>query len=255
MLVAGSNDRWRIFNLSGWIKIHRELIDKPIWVLSTPGQCKVLITLLMMVNWQPRKWEWKGLPFECQPGQCVTSLASVAERAGVTIQTVRGALLKFKKYDFATYETTKTGRLITICNWERYQDIEDTPQHSTQQSDNKATTTNEEVKKLKNTSLGGKKPKIPIKEIQELYNQHCPDMATSRNVGTKLEKQINARCKQKYLTKMGRCSDSLDFWEAYFKLCGSITWMNEESDQYRKKDLDFLTRDTTIQKVVDGVWR
>ncbi|MCA5964224.1 hypothetical protein LC724_33295 [Blautia sp. RD014234] len=34
----------------GWIKIHRELLDKPIWQLSTPEQKSILITLLLMAN-------------------------------------------------------------------------------------------------------------------------------------------------------------------------------------------------------------
>lgn len=36
--------------MQGWIKLHRELLDKPIWTESTPEQKTILITLLMMAN-------------------------------------------------------------------------------------------------------------------------------------------------------------------------------------------------------------
>lgn len=107
----------------GWIKIHRELLNKPIWQLSTPEQKTILITLLMMANHKEKKWEWNGGQYTCEPGQFVTSLNSLAEICGIgiTIQNVRTALNRFEKFEFLTNVSTKRGRLITIVNWEKYQ--------------------------------------------------------------------------------------------------------------------------------------
>jgi hypothetical protein len=44
----------------GWIKLHRELLEKPIWTAATPEQKVLLITLLMMANHGEKQWEWKG---------------------------------------------------------------------------------------------------------------------------------------------------------------------------------------------------
>lgn len=109
----------------GWIKIHRELLDKPIWQLSTPEQKVILITLLLLANHKEKKWEWKGTQFQCQPGQFVTSLEKIVEKAGIdiSIRNVRTAITRFEKLGFLTNESTKTGRLITIVNWEVYQGI------------------------------------------------------------------------------------------------------------------------------------
>ena len=38
--------------LDGWIRVHRELLDKPIWLNSTPEQKTILITLLLMANFK-----------------------------------------------------------------------------------------------------------------------------------------------------------------------------------------------------------
>lgn len=106
---------------SGWIKLHRELIEKSIWLNSTPEQKAVLITILLKANHKDTTWEFGGRVFKCNPGQFVTSLSSLALTSGVTIQNVRTAIDKFEKYDFLTNVSTKTGRLITVVNWEIYQ--------------------------------------------------------------------------------------------------------------------------------------
>jgi DNA replication protein DnaD len=112
----------------GYFKIWRELFSKPIWQNSTPEQKTILITLLAMANFREKKWEWQGKPFECQPGQFITSLDSIAKESGkgVAIKNVRTALERFEKLEFLANESTKTGRLITILNWELYQgDVEE----------------------------------------------------------------------------------------------------------------------------------
>ncbi|MBU5292796.1 DnaD domain protein [Anaerosalibacter bizertensis] len=107
----------------GWIKLHRQLMDKAIWQSSTPQQKVILITLLTMANHKEKEWEWKGKKYVAKPGQFVTSLQSIVDKSGkgITIQNVRTALNKFEKYEFLTSESTKTGRLITIINWDLYQ--------------------------------------------------------------------------------------------------------------------------------------
>ena len=112
-----------------WLKLYRSLLKKPIWRQSTPEQKVILITILMMVNYLPADWEWNGEIYTCQPGQRVTSLETIAAECGkgISIQNVRTALKRFEKLGFLTNESTKTGRLITVANWEKYQGGEDEP--------------------------------------------------------------------------------------------------------------------------------
>lgn len=115
-----------------WIKLHRELIKKPIWLKSTPQQKTILITLLSMVNWKLNGWEWKGKKYKCNPGQMITSLNSIKKACGtgISIRNIRTALVRFEKLVFLTNQTTKhydEGTLITISNWNKYQYTTDTP--------------------------------------------------------------------------------------------------------------------------------
>lgn len=141
--------------MQGWVKLYRELLEKPIWQLSTPSQKTVLITLLMLANHSGKNWEWNGQPYHLEPGQLITSLSSLANKCGkgVSIQSVRSALLKFSKYGFLTNRSTKVSRLITIVNWGKYQGQDDKPTKQatdSQQSSNKEPTTNKNVKNVKN---------------------------------------------------------------------------------------------------------
>jgi hypothetical protein len=143
----------------GYYYLWRELYSKPIWLNSTPQQKVVLITLLGMANFNGKEWEWKGEKYKAEKGQMVTSLESIAENCGkgISIQNVRTALVRFEKLEFLTNESTKTGRLITIANWEVYQAKEKEPNKEDnidltddQQRPNKDLTPREEGNKVIN---------------------------------------------------------------------------------------------------------
>lgn len=144
---------------NGWIKLYRELLDKVIWKDSSPEQKVILITLLLMANHTESEWEWKGDRFHCSPGQFRTSLESIATACGkgISIQNVRTALKKFERFGFLTNESTKTGRLITLCDWDLYQTPEEehnkaspSPVTKHQQTTNRQLTPNKNDKNEKN---------------------------------------------------------------------------------------------------------
>lgn len=112
----------------GWIKLHRDLKEKPIWKSSTPEQKTILVTLLMMANHKENEWEWMGKPFKAKPGEFVTSIKSITEECGkgISSQNVRTALKRFENYGFLTKESTKVNTIINIVNWGVYQESENT---------------------------------------------------------------------------------------------------------------------------------
>lgn len=139
----------------GWIKLYRQLLEKPIWQESTPEQKVILITLLSMANHEEREWEWQGEPYKASPGQFVTSLDSIRKKCGkgISLQNVRTALKRFEKYEFLTNQPTNKNRLITIVNWEVYQSKDNDLTKeltSNQQATNKQLTTNKNEKNEKN---------------------------------------------------------------------------------------------------------
>ncbi|MBU7562648.1 conserved phage C-terminal domain-containing protein [Pediococcus ethanolidurans] len=167
--------------MQGWIKLYRSLLDDPLWLLSTPVQKTVLTTLLLSVNHKETQWEWQGKKFICKPGQFITSLDSIVKKCGkgITAQNVRTALKRFENFGFLTNKSTKTGRLITIANWAKYQgdDLELT---NKQQRPNKDLTPNKNVKNVKKNS------DVDFKGLFEYFNlksgKHFKNVESNRKL-------------------------------------------------------------------------
>lgn len=122
-------------------------------------QRDVMAQCLMLANHASNQWEWQGEIYTCEPGQFITSLDSLVKvcAKGTSIQNVRTALGKLKKWEFLTDQPTKTGRLITIINWDTYQGKDTLPNKEpnkeptkSQQRAHKALTPKKNVKKVKN---------------------------------------------------------------------------------------------------------
>jgi len=163
-----------------------------------------------MVNHQPNEWEWNGHKFVVNPGQVVTSLEKISKLSGkgISIQNVRSALNRFKKYEFLTYEVTKTGRLITILNWGLYQVEENQPNKEpnkevtkTQQTGNKEVTTNKNDKNDKND----KEDINIVQQADEIWSLY-PEKKGKAKAAPKIPKLIKKygfeqlqRCIERYM--------------------------------------------------------
>lgn len=202
---------------NGFIKLHRELLSKPIWKQSTPEQKTILVTILSMVNHEKEEWEWKGNRYMCNPGQRITSLEKIAKAAGrgISIQNVRCALLKFERLEFLTNESTKTGRLITVLNWRKYQSDEKSKQRSKQTANKEPTPNKNDKNDMIRYDLLSSEAKRTISLYSENFGQtnigHIQNMipfygeklmfdAVNKTIGKKVSdpvKYINQICAQK----------------------------------------------------------
>ena len=189
-------------NKGGWIKLYRELLDKPIWFESTPEQKVILVTLLLMANHDGRQWEWQGQQYYAGPGQFVTSLAKIAEKAGpgISIKNVRTALARFEKYEFLANQSTKRNRLITINNWAFYQDKD---------------------------YQGGKETG---KEVAKTWQRCGKDLATNKNVR-------NKECKNKEIEEHEEDGGWKKIMQLYEELFGVANSINIQNLNYWCQDL------------------
>lgn len=105
----------------GWIKLHRKLLDNPLWKDCNANQKVVMITILLRANHEPKKWVYKGKEYVADSGEFITSLSSLCSLTGLKINIVRNTLDKLEKYQFITKRTTNKNTLIKVVNWELYQ--------------------------------------------------------------------------------------------------------------------------------------
>ena len=161
----------------GYIKLHRKVLDDALWKICTPEQKVIMITILLKANHKKNEWGWNGFKFIVKPGEFITSLDKLKNACGkkISLQNVRSALVKFKKYHFLTEEVTKESRKISLCNWGKYQttNIATNKQLTKhQQSTNKALTPNKNDKNEKNDNK---------ESIEYKLSEHLLDMILNNN--------------------------------------------------------------------------
>lgn len=85
----------------------------------------------------------------------ITSLNSIQQKCGgdICIQNIRTALKRFESMGFLNKQSNKHNTLITICNWDTYQNCEESDNTvnnnrptNASQTDNNPVTTNKNVK-------------------------------------------------------------------------------------------------------------
>lgn len=109
---------------SGYIKLHRAALDSWLWTLPAE-QLKVALTVLALANWKPGSTVSGGVRVDVPRGSVMTSLDALATRAGVSKKTVRTSLSNLERLGFLARTAAQRYTLISIVNYETYQDRDD----------------------------------------------------------------------------------------------------------------------------------
>lgn len=160
---------------SGWIKLHRSLLEWEWW--SDMNVRNLWLTILLLANHDEKKWQGQTIA----SGQLVTSLQHLAVRSGLSVQQTRTALGKLKSTGEINIQSTNKNTLITVIKWADFQCCEENSTSNQQsnnkratneqQTDNKQITTTEELKndriiEYKNNSGSGN-----IYNINNIYSE------------------------------------------------------------------------------------
>ena len=142
---------------SGWIKLHRQLLDNPI---STRANWAWLwITLLLLANHEEKKIIWNGKEVMLSPGSFLTGRKALSKQTGIPQTTIERALTFFEEIGHQIgQQKTKKFRIITILNWGKYQ-IADIKADNKRTTNGQQTDTDKKYKKLKKeVSQGNEMP-------------------------------------------------------------------------------------------------
>ena len=130
--------------MKGWIKAYRTLLE---WEWHTdPNMVSLWLHLLMLANYEDKRW--RGVTVK--RGQLVTGRKALSEITGISEQSIRTCLERLKSTNEITIKTTNKYSIITICEFDSYQDAEElndkqTNQLANQQSTNNQPTTNQQL--------------------------------------------------------------------------------------------------------------
>lgn len=101
--------------MNGHIKLHRSIFEWEWW--DDINTFRLFVTILLLANWKEKRWHGKTI----RRGSLWTSLPTLSQKSGLTMQQTRTALNKLISTGEITDKATREGRLITVVNYGKYQ--------------------------------------------------------------------------------------------------------------------------------------
>lgn len=138
--------------MTGWIKLHRSILE---WEWYMDNNVKLLwYHLLLTCNYKDSKYMGYDIP----AGSKVYGYPVLSEQTGLTVQQIRTALDKLKSTNEITVRKTPKFSIISITNWNKFQDDNSEITVEQQSSNSRATTSKEgkKEKKIRNRKNLGK---------------------------------------------------------------------------------------------------
>lgn len=146
----------------GWIKLHRKILDNQI--AAKPMYAWLWVTLLLMANHEDKKFIFNCKSQIVKRGQVLTGREKLSTQTGISATTVENILRYLEKEGQIGQQKTNKFRLITLNNYDTYQEIG-------QQKDSKVTAngqqtdTNKNVKNDKNVKKISSNAKPPEGDV------------------------------------------------------------------------------------------
>jgi hypothetical protein len=107
--------------MNGYIFLHRQLLEHPMWVQMPAERLKVWICILLRANHKPSKW-WDGeREVDIPAGGFITSTEKLAGQAHVTLKQTRGALDYLERAGMVARTRASRYSLVSVLNWDTYQ--------------------------------------------------------------------------------------------------------------------------------------
>lgn len=143
---------------SGWIKIHRKITDNPLYFAEPFTRIQAWIDLLLLANHKEGFFYVRGNQVTVGRGQVGMSQENLAQRWRWSRGKVNRYLKDLENMGQITQQKNRITTVISICNYEKYQDDNTTDNATDNTTDGQQTAQqtgiNKNVKKDKNDKKG-----------------------------------------------------------------------------------------------------
>lgn len=130
----------------GYIKLHRKMLENPI-ICKDSDYLAVWVYLLLNATHKEIPALFKGQKIMLQKGQLITGRKSISKQLKINESKIFRIINDFKSEQQIEQQTSNKNSLITILNWDKYQNNE---QQIEQQMNNKRTTSEQQLNTNKN---------------------------------------------------------------------------------------------------------
>ena len=201
--------------------------------------------------------------FDLQPGQVIVGRNKLSDDTGLSVQQIRTALELLKKLSIISCRVTNKCTVISINNWDIYQQQQPASNHQDNQQSNQHLTTIQEYKNIRTeelntdvfSSISSEKDTsqtVPQGKILELYREELPFLRQPRTVRPNIQVQVRARWNEKM--KEGRFHDEnggLEYFRRYFRYVAQNGFLSGRKTSW-KADYEWLMKAANFDKVTTG---
>lgn len=254
----------------GWVKIYRSLLD---WEWFDDAETvQLFIYILLSANYEDKKW--RGMVVE--RGQYVTSLGSLSEILGLSVKRVRIRLERLTKSGAITTSGANRFTIITICNYDTYQDAEtekDTlranrgqtkgkqtaPKRATTKEDKKrrkeegreeevadATSKKKRRKQCDEKGRGRGDPPIPYEQIMQAWNEET---------GGALGKIVMISGQRREMVRARIRETSLEDFFTMIRNAAASDFLRGDNPRGWTASFDWCIRPNKYPRVLEGNYR
>lgn len=147
--------------MNGWIKLHRKIIDNP--VFDNPDLFHLFVYCLIAANHNPTMIVWNGEEKNMERGSFITGRKSLSEKLKQSESKIYRNLKTLEKLNIITQKSNNRFTLINVVNYCNYQGSEF---ENEQQMNNQRTTNEQQMNTVKN---------IRTKELKNKELKHISD--------------------------------------------------------------------------------
>ena len=266
--------------MASWIKLFRELLQ---WEWFEKAEMvHLFIYLLLKASCEDKQWQ--GILVK--RGQLITSNASLSRDLKLSAQQVRTCIKRLISTGEITYQATNRYAIITICNYDRYQENKsanneqsneqpNTLPTSNQRAINEQSTTSKEIKNIRNEEISisedidtktsretaspsasdeaqaaAPNDKIPFKEIKDLWNSICIGYARMVVISDARKNKIRNR-----VAEMGGVEKAMPLLKLVFEKAQASSFLKGDNKRGWKASFDwFFENDKNWVKVYEGTY-
>jgi hypothetical protein len=164
--------------MSGYIAIHREIFDHPIFKAEPFTEREAWMWLISEAAWQAKRVRIGNTVFDLSRGQAAHALRFMAETWKWSVSRVRRFLERLKNDRMIDSEPTRDATLITIRNYDKFQPSRNAEETPTSTPAARARHKEEEIKNIKLDDDGEDAGKASAKPPGEpLVSQWAHDLA------------------------------------------------------------------------------
>ena len=104
---------------SGWIKLHRKIMNNPIYKRSTLYH--LFTHCLLSANHKPQSILYGGKAIQLKPGEFSTTLREISKETGIKKATVYKGLKTLTDLNLISQKGKQRLSIISVINWHIYQ--------------------------------------------------------------------------------------------------------------------------------------